>query len=97
MGLKSTMCRYPPFFFGSKREDDTYGVGESIYLIAPSRLSLGRSSCLQNINSSSLQVGLLLKNVRGCCTNGRSTPLLIQRNIFPVAPDLAQNFTLERT
>ena len=59
IGLRSTMWRYPPVRFGSRRDADTHYVGYWTGMTAPSAKSFGSRLLRQNDSSSFDQVGLL--------------------------------------
>jgi hypothetical protein len=91
IGLRSTMWRKPPVFFGSSREAETHYVGYLTGITAPSVKSLGNRVVRQNANSSSDQDGLWLWNLGGSEWKGKVTPVLIHLRINLGAPILAQN------
>lgn len=90
-GRRSTICRYPPVRFGSRRDADTHGVGEETGVTAPSESSFGSSTECQYVSSSYCHVGLLLWNGLGVSLKGILTPCDIHYKTTLLAPVLAQN------
>lgn len=97
IGLRSTMCRYPPVLFGSNRDADTHWVGLCTGIIAPSLSSFGKRFSLQNVDSSIDHIGLLLWKLHGLEVNGSISPDLIHLRIILGAPIFAQKRKCWRT